>query len=242
VPPKTEIPRIIETVLFGAGKLGVLTVEGPDRNPDTLDLMAETYTLVREDSALRATMFGPEAGLSRQSIGEGCGATTMVMSDARLSMFAAPMAEIVGSMQSGGLPATGRALIASLGEDGLGMRWSDHAVPPVIVIPAGGDWRVRIAARAAKKMNAEVKRWPGVETGGILMGRISEAARSFYVTNVLPAPPDSQRSVGASSSARRALGPQSAIMRSRAGTACSASGPGTATWRPPVRRSPIMRR
>jgi len=42
----------------------------------------------------------------------------------------------------------------------------------------------------------EVARWPDVETGGILMGRLSEAARSIHVVDVLPAPPDSRRSAG----------------------------------------------
>src|SRR5271165_4433168 len=36
--------------------------------------------------------------------------------------------------------------------------------------------------------------WPGVETGGILVGRISEAAQTVYVSDILPAPEDSSRS------------------------------------------------
>jgi hypothetical protein len=195
VPQGTEIPRVIETVLFGAGSLGVLTVEGPSRNPDTLDLMAETYALAREDDVLRDVMFAQGAGLTRQSIGEGCGSATMVMSDARLSMFAAPMAEAIADMQNRTLPDRGRVLIGAMSADGLGMGWKDHVVPAVVVVPAEGQgpWRIRMSARAVGKMEEEVRRWPRVETGGILMGRISEAARSFYVTDVLPAPDDSIR-------------------------------------------------
>jgi len=40
----------------------------------------------------------------------------------------------------------------------------------------------------------DIRQWPGVETGGILMGRISEPARTFFVTDVLRAPADSARS------------------------------------------------
>ncbi len=89
VPEQTEIPRVIETVLFAGGIFGVVAVEGPQRNPDCLDLMAETYARMREDDALRNIMFADGAGLTRQSIGEGCGSATMIMSDGRLSMFAA---------------------------------------------------------------------------------------------------------------------------------------------------------
>jgi hypothetical protein len=68
-------------------------------------------------------------------------------------------------------------------------------VAPAVIVPAeaGGDWRVRVSARAAAKITGEVEQWPGVETDGILMGRISEAAQTFYIADVLPAPPDSQR-------------------------------------------------
>lgn len=45
IPDGIEIPRVIETVLFAAGRLGVVTVEGPRRNPDTLDLMQRRIAL-----------------------------------------------------------------------------------------------------------------------------------------------------------------------------------------------------
>jgi hypothetical protein len=120
----------------------------------------------------------------------------MLMSDARVSMFAAPMAEAIRHMQEGSLPAeTGRLLIGQLASDGLGLSWTDHAIPPVTIVEVEGPdaWSVRISRRAADTIDADIRHWPGVETGGILMGRISEAARAFYVTDALPAPEDSIR-------------------------------------------------
>lgn len=46
---------------------------------------------------------------------------------------------------------------------------------------------------AAAKIAEDVGRWVGVESGGVLMGRLSEAAKTFYVEDVLPAPEDSVR-------------------------------------------------
>ncbi len=197
IPGGIEIPRVVETVLFAAGRLGVVTVEGARRNPDSLDLMAETYKLVREQKALRALMFAEGAGLMRQSIGEGCGSATMPLADARVSMLAAPMAEIVVGLQREALPAeSGSIRIAVVSEDGISVGWSRYDAAQVIIVPVQGPggWRVRLSARAARKINDEVTRWPKVETGGILMGRMSEAARAFYITDVLPAPEDSERS------------------------------------------------
>lgn len=199
IPSGIEIPRVIETVLFAAGRLGVVTVEGPRRNPDCLDLMAETYGLMREQDTWREPMFAEDAGLTRQAIGEGCGSATMPLSDARVSLLAAPMAEIVAGLQRDALPDDGGNIrIAMVGDDGLSVVWSRHEAAPVTIISAQGPsgWRVRLSARAARKIDDEVARWPKVETGGILMGRMSEAARAFYVTDILAAPEDSERSSG----------------------------------------------
>lgn len=197
VSPTIPLPCVLETSLFAQGQLGLLTAEGPSRNPNTLDLIAEAYARIRVDETLRSIVFGGGEVLVRQAIGEGCGSSTMIMSDARVSMFAAPMAEAIRQMQASDLPAeAGRLLIGRLASDGLGLSWTDDAIPPVLAVGVEGPdaWSVRISRRAADAISADIGNWPGVETGGILMGRISEAARAFYVTDVLPAPADSTRS------------------------------------------------
>ena len=89
-----EVPtRVIETTLFSSGQVGVVTVEGPDRNPNTDDLIAECYALLAEDSTLSRIVFGSDDGIRPQSVGQGCSSLTMPMSDSRLSLFAAGMAE-----------------------------------------------------------------------------------------------------------------------------------------------------
>ena len=102
--------RVIETSLFARGRVGLVTVEGPDRNPSTTDLMAECYALLREDKTLATVMFDKE-NMSRQQTGQGCGSLTMTMSDGRLSLFAAGMAEYLLARQRDGLPSeTGEVL------------------------------------------------------------------------------------------------------------------------------------
>jgi hypothetical protein len=56
--------------------------------------MAEAYALIGAHARLRPLIFGRES-VSRQRIGEGCGSLTMAISDARISMMAAPMAEVI---------------------------------------------------------------------------------------------------------------------------------------------------
>ena len=123
----------------------------------------------------------------------------MRISDGRLSLFAASMAEAIAELQRSGLPETvGVIMIGRLGEDQLSFTWTRYEVAPALrVSPAGaGGWRVHIQAATAEKIEGEVARWPDVETGGVIVGRLSEAANAFYVVDALAAPPDSTRAAG----------------------------------------------
>ena len=189
--------RVIETSLFARGHVGLVTVEGPDRNPSTTDLMAECYALLREDKTLATMVFDNES-MSRQRTGQGCGSLTMTMSDGRLSLFAAGMAEYLLARQGDGLPhETGEVLIGRLSKEGLGVEWQTTKVSPTLIAKAkmGKEaWQVHVNQRATTKIDEETKRWPDVETGGVLMGRVSEASRTVHVVDVLDAPQDSTRS------------------------------------------------
>lgn len=189
--------RVIETSLFAGGAVGIITTEGPGRNPNTGDLMAESYALLPEDAAAANAVFGNNAPMSRQTLGQGCGSMTMAMSDGRISLFAAGMSEYLLRRQREGLPENGgEVLIGRLSDDGLGVVWHVHPVPPVTELStANGDaWRVHVHHRALAKIQEETARWPTSETGGVLVGRVSEASHTFHVVDVLDAPEDSQRS------------------------------------------------
>ena len=188
--------RVVETSLFAGGRVGIVTVEGPDRNPSTTDLMAEFYALVGEQPELASIVFDRDASVSRQETGQGCGSLTMTMSDGRLSLFAAAMSEDLLVRQRQGLRGEdGELLIGRLSEDGLGLTWRAHRVSPSIVVPTrnGEAWKVHVHPRALTKMQDDVSRWPDVETGGVLMGRLSEVSRVAHVVDAIEAPADSRR-------------------------------------------------
>ncbi len=189
--------RVIEICLYAGGQLGLLLTEGPQRNPNIGDLVAEMYALVRADSHQATLIFGSGDRFYRTATGQGCGSMTMTMSDGRLSLFAAGMAEVIDGFQRNGLPAAdGRIMIGTLTKDGFSVLWTSHDIQPSMVVTPEQEssWRVRISGRAHEKIVTDVVQWPGVETGGILVGRISEAAQTVYVSDILPAPEDSSRS------------------------------------------------
>ena len=124
---------------------------------------------------------------------------TMAMSDARISMFAAPMAEMTGDMLGSELPSRGGLLrIGVVMSDGVSMIWQTHDIAPLqrVTVDDSPSWSVHISSHAHRVIEEEVARWPQVETGGILIGRFSDAAQTFYVVDVVPAPNDSVRSAG----------------------------------------------
>ena len=85
--------RAIEVSLFGCGRVGLITVEGHNRNPNAGDLMAEFYATLREAPTLASEVFVRDDAMMRQTVGQGCGTVTMPMSDGRVSLFAAGVAE-----------------------------------------------------------------------------------------------------------------------------------------------------
>nr|ART37970.1 F38 [uncultured bacterium] len=192
--------RVIETTLYAEGRIGFIGTEGPDRNPNTGDVVSEFYALAREDEKLRARIFGASGKeLTRTPIGEGCGSVTMQMSDGRLSIVAAGMAEYLLKSQQDGLPETsGDIRIGQLDGDEMGIAWQRFGLSPVTMVTPenDADWSIRLHPRAIAKIEGEVARWPHDETGGILVGRISDVSRTLNVVDVLPAPEDSVRSPG----------------------------------------------
>jgi hypothetical protein len=197
IPPKQLQSRIIETTLFSNGDIGLLTVEGPDRNPNSADLITETYALMREDPKFSETIFEPETLMQSRSVGQGCSSRTMIISDAKISMVASAMALRITQMREKDLPSdTGQILLASITPDGMGLTWQFFNIPPVhiVSIDRAPSWTVRILDRAHQKIMQDYAQYPDVETGGILIGRMFESLQTFIVTDVLPAPVDSNRS------------------------------------------------
>jgi len=183
-------PRLIEACVLGIGGVAMLSVEGPDANPSSTDLICEAYLAINADAGLRAEVFNTAA--EAIAIGQGCSAVTMPLSDARLSSLSAPMAERLTQLQRRGLPEAGELLIGRIAEDGLGQIWQRSEVAPRILVRQEGISEVRIAPDVDRRIREAVAARPGSETGGILVGRYSDVGDVFHVVDVLPAPPDSR--------------------------------------------------
>jgi proteasome lid subunit RPN8/RPN11 len=68
-------------------------------------------------------------------------------------------------------------------------------VPPfeTVSVEGGDGWQLRISRRVVEAIRAEAKAYKSVETGGLIVGIASARLKTVTVVDVLPAPPDSQR-------------------------------------------------
>ena len=183
--------RVIEAGLLAVGQVGWLAVEGPGGNPSSTDLAVEAYRMLLEEPETARKVFDGE--LSEIAVGQGCSSLTMPVSDARVSAFAAPMAERIGTWHADGLPGgVGSIAIGALESDGMSQGWRRRDIEPWIVVGGHSSAiQVRLSPNAHKKIAAAVEARPGVETGGVLIGRWSDVAGAFHVADVLTAPADS---------------------------------------------------
>jgi hypothetical protein len=186
-------PRIIEACLLGAGSLGYLAREGKGANPSISDLAAEIYRRLAEDPETAKVVFGAEA--EEIVIGQGCSAATFPMPDSELSLLSASMAQPITRWARDGLPVSGETRIGRTDGNG-GLHWSVVEEAPWIEVAGAGSNmpKVRIHPRVHAAIEQDIALYPGVETGGVLVGRFSQIGNLFQIVDLIPAPPDSIRS------------------------------------------------
>ena len=192
-------PQVIVTMLLANGRIGMMAVEGLGHNPSAADLISEFHALIGERPDLAAIIF-PYDNYDVVEIGQGCGSATMRMTDSRLALFAAGMSEhLLNLMNKEVHEAKGKILIGELTEDSAGLLWSVHSIPPLEIIDtratdlSRGSWQARISDRVKNKMQSEIKRWPRLETGGVLLGETNESSRTFHVIDLISPPKGSVR-------------------------------------------------
>jgi hypothetical protein len=184
--------RLLHTALFADGEVGLMAIEGSARNPSIGDIIVRFWDRRIDDACLASKLENRSDSIQRQSIGQGCDSYTMIMPDTRVSLFAAGMAEKARQMIEGA-PDQAELWIGMLDEHKLGVKWAMENIGNTTVIRKSG-WEIRLLKDAAEQIQREAEAWGHIETGGVLIGRVSVLHRCFTISRVLEAPPDSQRS------------------------------------------------
>lgn len=183
-----------------AGRLGILSYEGPGRNPRVDDLQVQLWGLALTESAVSTWlgrhrdeiegMRGPV--LEEIGVGIGCSSATMRLSDDIVAYHASQFALGVRRFASAKSRTHGHIRISEVVDD-RALETHDISVKPVHLLRVRNEheWSVRIAASAEAVIREEFRRAGGRETGGLLIGYIHRKRATAYVSHVLPPSPDS---------------------------------------------------
>lgn len=185
--------RVMEACLLNLGAAAVITLEGPGRNPSSTDLMAHAFEQLRVEGLLQPSITGHEAVVG---VGVGCNSITLPMTDANISLVAAGVGQTALRLFQEGLPDVGMASVAHVSADKMSVQWkrSETGATHVANVSGNEGWSVRILDKAHQRICADVAQYPRVETGGVIVGRVSPTRREIVIVDVMEAPPDSKRS------------------------------------------------
>lgn len=182
------------------GKLGLLSFEGPGRNPRLDDLQAILFDSALDDPAVSRWLMDVRtarqcqvgSGLEEVQIGLSCGSSTMRLADETVALHAAALTrQLRRNFDSPG----GALYRLALRDDGA-LDAASRAAQPVTVLTARNDlrWEVRFANGLVEKMKQAMRNARPSETGGLLVGMVHGKRRIVYVTRLLEAPGGSEGS------------------------------------------------
>jgi hypothetical protein len=189
--------RLVRVALYGQGNSCVMMLEGINRTARVDDLQAYLFSECRRNPELRQQIAGTDtAEPVRFFVGQNCSSVTTLMSDSRISRAAAMATLQLEAWFQSGFPPGGSLCLGLSDAEGVGMTWQLKELNETTMLDVAdhGGWEVRLLKPVIDAINADVENWGELETGGALLGHISQARRCLIVTDIVPAPPDSRRS------------------------------------------------
>ncbi len=184
---------IIHTSLYNHSKFALFVAESNDRNPRLDDLLVKVYSQCLKNEIIRTSLFTEQS--VRMSTGQGCSSYTTIAPDSRISLAAAGMAAKIQHYISNGMPECGEIFIGTIVYNDMGIEWKRISCEKIKVIPpTETDWEIRIHQNVVEQIEAESRHYSSLETGGALVGHISDANQCITICDLIPAPEDSKRS------------------------------------------------
>lgn len=196
LPPRKLPGRLLHAALYQFGRLGLMALEGHVRNPNVSDLVVRFRDVWIDYDDIRSRFEASSDSISRQDVGLGCGSHTMIMPDTRVSLYAAGMAERARQVLEDSVDQNGELWIGTLEANELQISWRLFKLGQtrILNVKAKNVWEIRILEQALDHITKEAEKYGDIETGGVLIGRISLTRRCFTISRVIEAPLDSKRS------------------------------------------------
>lgn len=164
--PQLDQATVCRGLISDHGQLGILSVEGPTRNPRLDDLQAVLYAQYARQPAVAAWLMREAARAATDnplvSVGVGCNSETTVLADDTISTHAAYFAEVLKhSMAIAVPPSYGQVFLSRLSsESGFPSISTERLeVEPLTVLVAVNDatWQVRVVSSVFQRIREELR-------------------------------------------------------------------------------------
>lgn len=188
-------PKICRANISDFGNLGILVIEGENRNPRIDDLQVFLHSLydkdvevsewlIRENSAVNSVLI---------NVGVGCNSETTLLADDIISSHASFFSAVLKREMK--KKTLGGKIFLNKIKDGEDYVVENKIinVEPFKVFSAVNDesWNIRFKSGIVELMINQAKNAGSIETGGVFIGVANYKTKTIHVTELIDAPPDS---------------------------------------------------
>ncbi|PZR05033.1 MAG: hypothetical protein DI539_25215 [Flavobacterium psychrophilum] len=189
--------RIARCEIADDGRLGMLYIEGNQRNPRLDDLINFTYYLGQENMNIREwRRRDAKREITNIDIGLGCSSTTTVMSDDTISMHAAIFSKVLYKEREVQRDLKeGIVYLNILDTEGIPkVKTVIYRVNPFesFICNADSGWEIRLHAGVKEEFFRLSEQRGKVETGGVLLGVANYKTKTIHVFEITKETGDSK--------------------------------------------------
>lgn len=193
-----SVPNVCRANISDLGNLGIMTIEGDDRNPRIDDLQVYLHSLYDKNDKIQKWLKRENENVANNSVsvnvGVGCNSETTILADDIISSHAAYFSAII-KRQMDKTSQKGKIFLNRIVEDGnFNVETESIEVEPFCVMPAENDktWSIRYKAGIVDRMIIQTKKAGSKESGGVFIGVANYKTKTVHVTDLIDAPPDSK--------------------------------------------------
>lgn len=197
----SQIPhiQICRAIISDHGNLGLMFIEGKDRNPRIDDLQILLYDKFKLEPCIKEWLqreliaSGSEKALI--TVGVGCNSETVILPDEIISSHAAYFAGAIkhdSPLLSN--PKEGQIFLSQISNQSEYKHSTKKLlIEPVVVCQPINDssWEIRIKAGLLDVIRSEMGLAMPHETGGVFIGACNFKTKTIHITEVITAPSDS---------------------------------------------------
>jgi hypothetical protein len=192
-----ENTRICRAFITDFGNLGIMLLEGKQRNPRLDDLQIMLYAQFRKLTLVSDWLKRESEQKKKETtvtVGVGCNSETTVLADDIISLHGAYFSGTIKTESRIGLQEEGRIFLNQISNEPFFSTVPRLLkLPPMVVVKAINDpaWQIRLAPGIIELMKEKMGLAMPSEIGGVFIGCSNYKTKTIHVVELVNAPPDS---------------------------------------------------